>query len=92
MQTSLNKDNLKQAIPIQQISTFDMLAIVQKKPVSIIVLLGCKDQSEQLEWTELAHAVKVLSVFDDLTTKISAEANVSLSRTTIVSRIMTKVN
>lgn len=92
MQTSLNKDNLKQAVPIRQIYTFDMLAIVQKKPISIIVLLRCKDQSE-LEWTELAHAVKVLSVFDDLTTKISAEANVSPSRTTIVSRIMTrKVN
>lgn len=62
-----------------------------KKPlVSTLALLGYKDQLEELEWTELTHAFKVLSVCNDVTTEISAEANASLSKTTVLYRIMTR--
>lgn len=95
MQTSLNKDQLKlkQDVPTRWNSTFDMLErlLKNKEPlVSTLALLGYKDQLQELEWTELAHAVKILAVFNDVTREISAEANVSLSKTTVLSRIMTR--
>lgn len=62
MQTSLGKDQLKlkQDVPTRWNSTFDMLErlLKNKEPLdSTLALLGYKDQLEELEWTELAHAV-----------------------------------
>lgn len=95
MQASLHKEQLKlkQDVPTRWNSTFDMLErlLKNKEPVvSTLALLGYKDQMDDLEWRELSHAVNVLSVFNDVTKEISAEANVSLSKTTILVRIMTK--
>lgn len=81
---------LKQDIPTQWNSTYDMLEqlLKNKEPVvSTLALLAYKGQLDELEWTELAHAVNVLSVYNNVTNTMSAEAN-ALSKTTVLSRTM----
>lgn len=73
MPTSLNKDHLKVKQDVPWNSTFDMLErfLKNKEPlVSALALLAYRDQLEESEWTELAHAVKVLSVFNDVKRKL----------------------
>lgn len=43
-----------------------------------------------VEWEEIAHCVDVLSIFNEVTKEISAEQNVSLSKTCVLYRIMLK--
>lgn len=56
--------------------------------VSTLASLRYKDQLDDLEWTQLSYAANVLSVFNDVTNNVSAEANVPLPKTTVLFRIM----
>lgn len=89
---SLNKDQLKARCPHSvEISPLISNRLMKKKEplVSTLALHRYKDQLEEPEWTELAHAVKVcgvLAAFNGETRETSAEAKVSLSKQTTLSR------
>lgn len=97
MQVSLNKEKLKlkQDVSTRWNSTYDMLERVlkNKEPlISTLALLGntTVGNLSQEEWGIVQHAVQLLEVFNDVTKEISAETNVTLSKTTVLSRLMSK--
>ncbi|XP_018423633.1 PREDICTED: zinc finger BED domain-containing protein 1-like [Nanorana parkeri] len=97
VQTSLNKDHLElqQDVPTSWNSTYDMLErlVETREPIVLtLALLGSKEHFifEAHEWEAADHSVKLLAVFNDVTKEISSETNVSLSKTSILSRIMSR--
>lgn len=85
---STSKANVKKKreeldFPARCNSTSDMLERLlknQELPVSTLALLGYKDQLEEPERIKLVCAVKALSLFNNVTREIYAEANVPFSK------------
>ncbi|XP_018431342.1 PREDICTED: zinc finger BED domain-containing protein 1-like, partial [Nanorana parkeri] len=93
MQSSLSNDrlHLKQDEPTRWNSTYDMLErLVNTGEPIVLALLGSKGHFvlEAREWEAAVHSVKLLAVFNDVTQELSSKTNVSLSKTSILSRIM----
>ncbi|EFN90112.1 Putative AC transposase, partial [Harpegnathos saltator] len=93
MQNNMSKENLKlkQDVPTRWNSTFEMLHrfLINKEPIiSALALLGYKNTLQPEEWDLMEHCVNLLRIFNEITSEISSEKNVSLSKTTILSRIM----
>lgn len=95
MHVSLNmpKLKLKQDCPTRWNSTLDMLnrLLANKRAVvSTLALLDSNLGLEAHEWIIIEHTVQVLKIFDDVTVEISAEKNVSLSKSAVLVNIMMK--
>lgn len=93
MQNNLNKDNLKlkQDVPTRWNSTFEMLDrfLLNKEPiVSALALLGYKNTLQPEEWDLMEHCVNILRIFNEITIEVSSEKTVSLSKTSVLSRVM----
>lgn len=94
MQTRLNTKPLKikQDVPTRWNSTFDMLErflATKEAVISTLALLDFKRCSLETEdWEIIEHSVKILKPFNEVTIEISSELTVSLSKTSILSRIM----
>lgn len=95
MQDNLKKQRvkLKQDVPTRWNSTFDMLERfnLNREPIiSTLALLGAKNDILDEDWDIISQSVNILEVFNDVTREISAEQSISLSKTTVLSRIMVK--
>ncbi|XP_053686263.1 zinc finger BED domain-containing protein 4 [Sabethes cyaneus] len=94
MQTKMGMKQLKlvQEVPTRWNSTYDMLERLLKTKdalISAIALLGSSEiVIDAADWVTMEHAVKVLKPFYDVTTEISAEDNITLSKTAVLSRLM----
>ncbi|XP_058466117.1 zinc finger BED domain-containing protein 4-like [Malaya genurostris] len=83
MQKKLNKPTLK----LKQDDRF----FANKEPVvSTLALLESKLALDSSDWDIIEHSINVLRIFYEVTNEISAEQNVSLSKTCVLYRIMLK--
>ncbi|XP_058816189.1 zinc finger BED domain-containing protein 4-like [Topomyia yanbarensis] len=93
MQGKLNENllKLKQDVPTRWNSTYDMLDRVLRNKnsvVSTLALLNIKLALNVDDWKIIEGSVEVLKVFYEVTVEISAELNVSFSKSVVLTQIM----
>ncbi|CAG9782307.1 unnamed protein product [Diatraea saccharalis] len=74
---------LKQDVSTRWNSTFDMisrLTEIKTAVITTLALLSPQHALDENDWSLMEHAIPILKVFADITTEISAEKNVTLSK------------
>lgn len=91
-QMGLPQLKLKQDVPTRWNSTYDMMVRVLSNKTPIMSTLAILENNDfhisPEEWNVMEHVIKVLEIFDEITKEISADKNVTLSKTIILSRTL----
>lgn len=91
-QMGLPQLKLKQDVPTRWNSTYDMMVRVLSNKTPIMSTLAILENNDfhisPEEWNVTEHVIKVLEIFDEITKEISADKNVTLSKTIILSRTL----
>lgn len=67
---------------------FDRFFLNKEPIISALALLGYKNTLQPEDWDLMEHCINILRIFNEIAIEISSEKNVSLSKTSVLSRVM----